>query len=261
MTNEKTRACYRPEPRSRTYHKQVIAILALLVWLSASSFAQEAFTISNSYQNLLSNAEGTGTLDRIFTEVFRRNGMEVLIVYSPTERSLPDVNAGVFDAEANRISGMEEQYPNLRRVPEPNMVMEFVAFSKRPIEINGWESLRNLDIGVVRGWKILEDNISGFPNVARVPTEKELFNMLRLDRIDVALYSKLTGYALLQEMEIEGITHLTPPLATREMYLYVHAKHDGLRESLASALREIKADGTYAAIISDVLAQHNIILE
>ena len=141
------------------------------------------------------------------------------------------------------------------------MVMEFVAFSKRSIQIDDWESLRGLDIGVVRGWRILEDSIAEFPYVARVPTEEQLFNMLRLDRIDVALYSKLTGYAVLQEMGIEGIRHLTPPLATREMYLYVHVKHDGLREALASTLREIKTDGTYEVIVSDILAQYNVIWE
>ncbi len=141
------------------------------------------------------------------------------------------------------------------------MVMEFVAFSRRPIEIDGWESLRDLDIGVVRGWKILEDNIAGFPHVTRVPTEVELFNMLRLDRIDVALYSKLTGLAVLQEKQIEGVQALTPALATREMFLYVHAGHESLTEQLASTLRDIKSDGTYVAIVSDVLSMYAIELE
>lgn len=219
------------------------------------AMAQDVFTISTSYQNLLSNSAGKGMLDRILVEVFRRIGREVEIVYTPTERSLLDVNAGLFDAEINRVEGMELQHPNLRRVAEPNMTMEFVAFSSQPIAIHGWESLRPLDVGLVKGWKILETNTAGFPGVVMVPTEVELFTMLRKGRIDVALYDVLTGYVVLNDLGIKGVTHLSPPLATRDMFLYVHKKHEGLLDELASTLRSMKADGTYGRIVAEVKAE------
>jgi polar amino acid transport system substrate-binding protein len=242
--------------RIRNYYFLFAVFLTVLHPESVSG--QDVFTISNSYQNLLSNREQTGILDRVFIEVFERLDMEIEIVFTSTNRSMVDVNAGIIDAEANRIAGMEESYPHLRRVPEPNMTMEFVAFARRDLQIDGWESIRNLDVGLVRGWKILEDHTTDFPFVVTVPTEVELFNMLRRDRIDVALYAKLTGYAVLQEMGLEGIQHLEPPLATRDMYLYVHERHADLTDDIAQALREIKQDGTYQSIVNQVRAEYGI---
>jgi polar amino acid transport system substrate-binding protein len=212
---------------------------------------EKRFTVSSSYKSLLSNPEQTGMLDLIVKEAFRRIGIEAEIVFTPTERSLADVNAGLLDAELNRIEGMGKNFPNLVMVPEPNMVMDFVAFSKKDYCIDGWESIRDLHAGLVRGWKILEENTQGFPHVVTVPTETELFNMLDMDRIDIALYSKLTGYEQIHLRGLEGMRHLEPSLASRSMYLYLHKKHSGLLEPLAKALRSMKEDGTWDRIVKD----------
>lgn len=235
-----------------------IVLLLLITSLGFLSSQEPEFTISTSYNNLLSNRSRTGMLDRIMIEVFKRMDMKARLVFTPTEKSLVDVNAGILDAELNRIEGMEQTYPNLVRVSEPNMTMHFVAFSRRNIEIDGWESIRNLNIGIVKGWKILENNTRDFPSVILVPTEKELFNMLRKDRLDVALYSKLTGYAALQDLgyDNEGIRHLEPPLASRDMFLYVHKEHANLADDIAAALRSLKTDGTYNRITEEAVSPY-----
>jgi polar amino acid transport system substrate-binding protein len=193
-------------------------------------------------------------LDRIVVEAFRRIGMEAEIVFNPTGRSLEDVNEGLADAELNRIEGMEKNYPNLAMVPEPNMVMDFVAFSKEKREIRDWDSIKNLSIGIVKGWKILENNTQGFPEVTLVPSETELFNMLDLDRIEVALYDRLTGYEQIYLRGFKGMFTLDPPLASREMFLYLNRKHEALLEPLAEALREMKRDGTYDNLVEEATA-------
>lgn len=205
--------------------------------------------ISTSYKSLLSNPERTGMLDRIVREAFERIGVEVEIVFNPTGRSLSDVNEGFADGELNRIKGMEENFPDLVRVPEPNMVMDFVAFSKKDLEIEGWDSIKDLYIGIVKGWKILEENTKGFPHVTLVPSETELFRMLDMGRIDVALYSKLTGYEQIKLRGLKGIRHLEPPLVSRKMYLYLYKEHEDLVPSVAEALRSMKKDGTYLKIV------------
>src|SRR6056297_96296 len=223
----------------------------LLVMLSAVYGNENKFYISTSYKNLLSNPERRGMLDRIMDEAFRRIGLEAEIVFTRTEKSLVDVNAGLLDGELNRVAGMEKEFPNLLRVPEPNMTMHFVAFAKQDFQIDGWESIRNLYIGFVKGWKILEQNTKGFPHRTLVPSETELFTMLHKDRLDVALYSKLTGYAALEEMNYDELFHLEPPLVSRKMYLYVHKSHAALVPKIADALRSMKDDGSYQRIVSD----------
>ncbi len=232
--------------------KKVLLLGAILIISGTSLYAEkDVFYLSTSYKNLLSNPEQNGMLDIILKEAFSRIGLEVEIVFTPTERSLVDVNAGLLDGEINRIEGMEKNYPNLVPVPEPNMTMHFVAFSTKTFEIDGWDSIRDLYIGHVSGWKILEANTAGFPHVVSTPTETELFTMLDKGRIDIALYSKLTGYATLQEMGLHGISHLEPPLASRNMYLYMHKKHANLIHAIAGALREMKEDGTYKQIVTE----------
>lgn len=211
---------------------------------------ESILTISTSYKSLLSNPQQTGMLDRIVKEAFSRIGCTAEIVFSPTEKSIVNVNEGLLDGELNRIEGMEQNFSNLVRVPEPNMTMHFVAFSKRPYDIDGWESIKDLQIGIVRGWKILEENTADFPNVTLVPTETELFTMLKKDRLDVALYAMLTGYEQIKQRGLEGIAHLEPSLASRNMYLYMHKEHRHLVELLAGALRRMKQDGTYDRIIT-----------
>lgn len=231
--------------------KIVCFLLMLLVVLSLVHGDEEKFYISTSYKNLLSNPEQSGMLDRIMEEVFHRIGLEAEIVFTSTEKSLVDVNAGLLDGELNRVAGMEKEFPHLLQVPEPNMTMHFVAFSKEDFQIDGWESLCNVYIGIVRGWKILEQNTTDFPHRTLVPSETELFTMLHKDRLDVALYSKLTGYAALEEMNYDEIVHLEPPLVSRKMYLYVHERHSDLVPKIAKALRSIKDDGTYERIVAD----------
>lgn len=232
----------------------------LLVWMCAMVVgmgpgvwgAEEGtFTISTSYKSLLSNPEQTGMLDRLMKEAFRRIGLRAEIVFTPTERSLVDVNAGLLDAELNRIEGMERNFPNLVRVPEPNMTMHFVAFAKQPYPIDGWKSIENLHVGIVRGWKILENNTQGFPHITLVPTETELFTMLEKGRIDIALYDKLTGYEQLSKRGFADIRHLEPPLASKDMFLYVNKKHKDLAEPVARALKEMKQDGAYDRIVRE----------
>jgi len=231
-------------------------LIIILSLITPYLFCQEPiFRISTSYQNLLSNSQGTGMLDRIIKEAFQRIEIKAEIVYTSTEKSLIDVNAGLLDGEINRIEGMELSYPNLIRIPEPNMVMNFVAFSTKSIPIQGWESIRNLYLGIVKGWKILEDKTEGFPRVVYVPSEVELFTMLHKGRIDLALYADLTGYAVLEDLGFKEIFALAPPLEMRNMYLYVHKKHRDKVELIAEGLRGMKQDGTYDALVKEYLPE------
>ena len=233
----------------------LISLAILLSVLPAVAHAQEtdSITISTSYNNLLSNHRKTGMLDRILTEAFSRIGIKAELIYSETANSLADVNSGLADAEINRIEGMEVNYPNLVRVPESNMIMDFVAFSKTDFQVEGWESIRDLQVGIVKGWKIYETATEHFPNRIMVPTEQELFRMLDRDRIDVALYSKLTGYSHIISKGYRGMMHLEQPLARKPMYLYLHRSRAALAEPLAEALREMKEDGSYDNIIEETL--------
>lgn len=240
-------------------HVTMKHILPLAVVLSLwaafpACAADKTIRVSTSYRNLLSSSEGAGMLDRIIKEAFRRVGVNAEIVFTNTRRSLVDVNDGLLDAEMNRIEGLDVTYTNLVRVPEPNMQMHFVAFAKKDIPISGWTSISNLKVGMVQGWKILEQHTRSFTHLTQLTEVSTLFELLERERLDVVLYSKLTGYEELHQLGYTDIRALSPPLIVKDMFLYLHKSHKDLAAPVANALREMKQDGTYARIVTEATA-------
>lgn len=223
-------------------------VLAMLLYMFSAGPAQARppMIIGTSYKVLLSTPEQDGLLDTIAKEAFFRCGIHIELPYLPAERSLLAANAGLHDGELNRVAGLEKLYPNLVRIDESMMEFRFVAFRKTGnMSISDWQSLAPYRIGIVKGWKILEENAGDLPAVTFVNSAQQLFTLLELGRIDIALYGDLLGRAQLQAMHIEDYTVLDPPLAVREMYMYLHRKHRELVPQVRDALRAMKQDGTY----------------
>lgn len=214
--------------------------------------------LGTSYTFVLSNQNQTGMLDRIAREAFQRLKLTVMTPYVPAERSLIMADSGLNDGVLNRIEGLESRYPNLVMVPESNMDFRFVAFSRKcDIQLDGWQSLAPYRIGFVKGWKIVEENVLGLPRTVSATNARQLFTMLQKDRIDVAIYGELLGRSLVQRMDLSGVSVLEPPLAQREMYMYLNVRHKELAPQLAESIRSMKGDGTYDSIVAATTSLSN----
>ncbi len=232
----------------------IISSLFLYLPVSSGFAADKAFVIGTSYKLLFSDEDQTGMLDLLVKETFKRIGIDVDIPYIPAERSMYSANKGLHDGVLNRIEGLEKTYVNLIRVPESNMDFKFVAFSKKhELTTDNWATLYPLRVGFIKGWKILEQNLKGHPDITYANSAEQLFRMLDKDRIDIAIYGELVGYAQLHSMKIDSFKVLQPPLATRKMYLYLHKKHKNIVPDAANALKEMKEDGTYDKIVQNAI--------
>ena len=189
--------------------------------------------------------DGQGFLDVVAGEAFRRAGVQLRLVKFPAERGLINANEGIEDGDLTRIAGLEAQYPNLIRVPEKLMDWEFTAFSKSAALAARWEVLRARPIGHIRGWKIYEKQLVDAPTVITSDDSTQMFRQLQLDRIDVALYERWLGLSLLKRQDVKDVHPLEPPLAKREMFIYLNKRHAALAPKIADALRAIKAEGLY----------------
>lgn len=205
----------------------------------------------------LTTPQGTGFLDIIATETFRRTGIELRLVKLPAERALLLANDGLVDGELTRLAGLRAQYPNLVRVPEKIIDWDFVAFSRNPSITASYAVLRRHSVGLIRGWKIYERNMQGSTNLTTVDDPEQLFRLLDLDRIDVALYARLAGVALIREMALKNIYVLKPVLAHRAMYIYLNRRYASLVPKLATALRKLKRDGFYERIYREKLLRYD----
>jgi polar amino acid transport system substrate-binding protein len=239
--------------------KNAILLIASILSFFLASFcqAEEPLTLGTFAGPPLSTPEGTGFYDLVLEEAFARAGYEIEFIQLPAERSLTNANDGITDGDFVRISGLESIYPNLVRVPEKITDFEFVAFTKHvDIPIKGWESLKPYHVGIVRGWKILEENIVGTPSLVKVRNQNLLFTLLANDRTDIVVYSRFEGYGLISHHALDGISILEPPLDTREMYLYLNKKHSHLIPKIDATLKEMKRDGRFDQIRKEALSPY-----
>jgi len=190
--------------------------------------------------------DGSGFSNVIAREAFQRIGREVQVVSLPAERALRLADEGRIDGELGRLGGLEALYPNLLRVPEPIARVELVAFSRDPSIPAELGALRERAVGLVRGWKFFEHALAGAKQVVTASDAEQLFRLLSLGRVEVALYERSMGAALLTALGIRDIHRLEPPLARPEVYTYLHRRHAALVPRLAEALRAMKRDGFIA---------------
>ncbi len=196
-------------------------------------------------------------LERVSQEAFRRVGVELRLVNLPSERSLMAANEGEVDGEGLRVAGLGEQYPNLVRVPERYAGISFVAFARdASITLDhGWDSLKPYRLAFINGWKMFEANASGARVVHKLERPEQLFEMLEHGRIDLALYTRADGMALVRRLGYTSIAALEPSLKDVDLFLYLNKRHAPLVPRVAAAIKAMKVDGSYNRLLSTVGAE------
>lgn len=232
-------------PIPENTHRQTWPRLAVLLLLLPGTLVagRPVLVLNDTNEPPYTTAARDGFLDVVAGEAFRRIGFELRLVKLPPERGLINANAGIEDGDLTRIAGLEKQYPNLVRVPEKLMDWVFAAFSQDPTITPTWPVLRTRVVGHIKGWKIYEQNLAGAERVITADDPTQLFRLIELKRIDVALYERWLGIALARQLGLKKVRPLAPPLATREMFIYLHKRHTHLAPKLAVTLRTMKHEG------------------
>ena len=233
----------------------VLSGLVILLALSVNTHAQQSIVLNTANEPPNSTKDYTGINDLVLKEAFRRIGYDLTIIRLPSERALINANDGVEDGNFARVEGLSSIYPNLIQVPEEITRFEFVMFSKKSgVVIKDWKGLKPFHVGIVTGWKILETNITGTKSLTKVKDGAALFNLLKAGRVEIIVYDKRQGLALLRDLGMKNIYIIEPPLAVKGMFVSLHQKHKELAPKLAAAIRGMKKDGTYKRIVNEVLA-------
>lgn len=237
----------------------LLGLMALFILtgapISTLAFAEtRPILIGSDAAPPLSTSEQTGMLDAIVKEAFSRIGLHADIVQLPSERSLLNANQGVTDGDLVRIDGLDKSYENLVKVPEKTCDFDFVAFTKSEgVQLAaGWDSLKPYSVGIITGWKILEDNVHS-RILTKVDSPEALFTLLEKDRVDMIIYNRHEGYGVITKMKLVGVNVVEPPLESREMFLYLNKRHHDIVDGLAESLREMKMDGTFSEITAKSL--------
>jgi len=233
---------------------KALSLVVLLTLFSLPVLAETpVFRLNSGSPESLSNETGDGFYNQISAEIFKRLDIKLSFIRLPSKRSLMHANTGIDDGNISRIKGMEKKWPNLIRVPESVMIWEFTAYSlANDVKINGWKSLNKYTIGHVRGWQIYEKKAAGAKKVIKAKDARQLFELLRSGRIDIALFERAQAPYWFNKLKYTA-KPLSPPLAVKPLYIYLNKKHANLIPKMAKVISEIKQDGTYQKIFNRTL--------
>ena len=191
---------------------------------------------------------------------FKRVGRRAEMLTIPGQRAL--VISNTVGDGAIRLKNIQEMAPdntqNLRIVPEVFETRRVRVFVQkgRELKIEDWDSLKPYRNGIRRGTKIFELKVPGADEGKREmrSDSRQLFKMLHAGRIDVVVEWEVLGQGILKDMGLEqDIVVLPTALQTLDLYLFVHKKHQDLIPNLVTALKAMKADGSYQQIKRDIL--------
>lgn len=243
------------QPEIRRAILRGFAAVALIVPVAVTG-ALPVLVLNDGNDPPMTTPEHDGFIDVVAAEVFHRAGAELRLVQLPAERALYLASDGLLDGDITRVSEIGKQFPNLLRVPEPLFDRDFVAFSKNPAIPATFAALRGRSVGIIRGWRIFERNIADGRHVTKVQDARQLFRLLQLDRIEVALYDRSMGQALIEKYGMKDIHLLHPVLIRRPMYIYLYRGHAALVPALAASLKAVKRDGFYARVYREKMQRY-----
>ncbi|MFT5700433.1 MAG: polar amino acid transport system substrate-binding protein [Desulforhopalus sp.] len=209
----------------------------------------------DTFYMAINRPEGTPLFEwtkLIYTEVFRRLNMELLVEYYPLKRASVQANKGEVDGEPARVYGYAESYPSLVRVEESIFSMNVVAYTIDPslAELRGWSSLENSEYTVEYpyGMEICEINLSKVLATHQILSIKQsLQGLERLvaGRTDLYIDDLNSTTPIIEDLKngFKNIVRIAGGMESTPLYMYIHNSHRELKEKLETIIRDIKEEG------------------
>ena len=221
-----------------------LGLFALWSPLSASEAVRPPSSEKVKIISGIVNEQTHAMAKEVVRTAYGRIGLRTRFRFYPAIRSLELANQGVTDGDIARIAGTENAFPALRPVPTAVFRFQGVAFTKTVRrQIDTWEDLRGLRVGVIRGIRYSTIGTKGMnPYFAEDMTH--LFRLLANDRIQVAVAVASAGrIEIHRNFQNSGIHETGAPLHSGALFHFVHKKNGHLVEDLDRVLRAMKQSG------------------
>lgn len=181
----------------------------------------------------------------ILSAVYARLDMRVEFVDVEGRRALALSSSGQVDGEIQRVAEVAQSHPTLLRVATPINYIEPAVFTiEHEFEVRGWPSIRDYDIGIVRGVGSSEAGTAGMPRVQAANSLEELIRMLDRGRFDLFVTDLFSGRVAIRKQGLEGrIRALLPPLQRIFIYHYLHRRHAALVPRVDAVIRAMQTSG------------------
>ena len=189
--------------------------------------------------------------------VYARLNIKLEFEDVPGKRALALSSAGEVDGEIQRIGTLSREYPTLLQVtPAINYIEPAVFATKLRFDVNGWNSIKDYSIGIVRG---VGSSEAGTRDMDRVTATTSLENMIRMldaDRFDVMVTDLFSGLVAVRKLNLQARIHpLLPPLERIRIYHYLHERHRDLVPKVGQVIEQMETSGELAALREALVKQ------
>ncbi|WP_421982124.1 substrate-binding periplasmic protein [Roseibium sp.] len=216
----------------------MIAVVLGTCLVSSQAIAERTIVLALS-ENVLPVEESAD----IVTSAYAALGIRVELVRAPRSRTLVLSSTGQVDGEVVAGSAIEARYPSLKRVDVPLTTVEVMVFTcSEGLSSSPGAGLASKRVGHLAGAVVLENLTERFQDVWEGETFEELFDMLKLGRLDAVLGARQVLEAYKAENEIGCIRVSDEPLHRVRLFHYLHEKNADLIPSVRSALMELTAE-------------------
>jgi polar amino acid transport system substrate-binding protein len=226
------------------------AICLFLAWMTllfaVSPSLGQAQTVN------LGLAQGEAVQDvaaELLTEIYKRAGLKLKIEPLPPARLTLMVLNNQIDGEVARVGPYFEKKPSLFKVEPTYYSLETTAFAKsdRAIVINSKNDLKKYRVGIIRGVIHAEIATEGVPKLVVTNSVEQLFKMLDIDRIDVAVDVHINGLDVIRQMNLKGIQPVAD-LAKRDFFNVLTSSNADLAPRISNVIKTMIASGELATM-------------
>jgi ABC-type amino acid transport substrate-binding protein len=193
----------------------------------------------------------------ILRAIYGRLNIAVELVDVPGKRALALSSAGELDGEVHRIANLTRDYPTLVQISPPiNYIEPSVFTTTLHFDVDGWHSIKDYSIGIVRGVGSSEAGTQGMSRVTPAASLENLISMLDAGRFDLMVTDLFSGRVAVKKLNLQSRIHaLSPPLEKIYIYHYLHERHRVLAGKVGKVIEEMDASGELARL-RETLVKH-----
>lgn len=181
---------------------------------------------------------------KVVEEAYKRLGIEVVFLPVSGKRTLTMTNNAKADAEVGRVPRAVKKFKNLLQVDlVPIAIIKGVVVASKDYDIKSWKDLKNYRVGIRRGELYVEKGTK-FMKVYSTRSYEQLFNMLKNNRIDIAI-GTLTSVNIVgnEEFKNSNLKIVGDPIVEIPLYHNVHKKYKFLIPKLNKILQQMLVAG------------------
>lgn len=187
----------------------------------------------------------------VLPKIYQKLGIKVSIASLPARKAENELSLGFNDGEVLRIHSYGNNNERVVRVPTPYYKVHTMVFTHKndDIVVNDIDALKNYRVAVVKGVKHTDTLTQFAGSVVVLQNSNQILKLLDQGKVDIALTNTIDGMVTIQKLGLKNVEAALTPLATEELYHYMHKSHADMVPKVDKVIRDMIASGELKMLI------------